>query len=58
MCSQCPAQRSLSPMFRNVPKTLTRLVVVVAVLALIRELSIRKNSEAMVDWPRQGDTHN
>ncbi len=52
MCLRCPAQRSLLVMRRNPPSLIARVGLLLVVIAFIREMSIRRNSEAMSDWPR------
>jgi len=42
-------------MLRNHPHFLARITAVIIVLAAIREISIRRNIEAMSDWPTQHD---
>ncbi len=47
-----PAQRSLRIMSSGARSWLPRAVLVVAILAAIREVSIRRHSHALHDWPR------
>lgn len=43
-------------MLPNPLNLLTRIAVLVIIVAVIREMSIRRNAPAMTDWPRQPDS--
>ena len=50
-----PAQRSLPDMSSGTRSWLPRIALVVAVFAVVRELSIRRHDGDIHDWPRRTD---